>query len=352
MRVGLVTSGVLHVVVLTWGMLSLSAPESFDVDDVESLPVEPVSLAEITQVQKGAEDARKDGPAAPLPTEKPPVDEDAVNLGDQERDQAAPETEEQKPVEVEQAVLPKPSEAPTPDPAPRPEPVEEVAPEPEPDTTTEVAALPEPRQTVEPDPVPDVVQEAEPLPAEPQTRVPDQVPVPAIRPERPQAQTAKTDERRESEPQRQAQSTPPAPDNKSEEDEVAALLNQEKASGGGAQRTNQQASLGGQRNTGGSELTQSEMDALRNQIQACWSPPSALGAEDLKVSVRFRLDRSGMLEGRPTVTVSSGNRAADESARRAILICEQRNQGYRLPAEKYDAWQDVVVNFDPSEIYR
>ncbi|WP_425417231.1 cell envelope integrity protein TolA [Oricola indica] len=351
MRVGLVTSGVLHVVVLTWGMLSLSAPESFEVDDVESLPVELVSLAEITQVQKGAEDARKDGPAAPLPTEKPPVDEDAVNLGDQERDQAAPETEEQKPVEVEQAVLPKPSEAPTPDPAPRPEPVEEVAPEPEPDTTTEVAALPEPRQTVEPDPVPDVAQEAEPLPAEPQTRVPDQVPVPAIRPERPQAQTAKTDERRESEPQRQAQSTPPAPDNKSEEDEVAALLNQEKASGGGAQRTNQQASLGGQRNTGGSELTQSEMDALRNQIQACWSvPPNMHGQTGMEVSIQFRLTRSGNVEGNPRVTKASGNRQLDESARRAILICG--NRGYQLPAEKYDAWQDVVVNFDPSEMFR
>jgi hypothetical protein len=47
---------------------------------------------------------------------------------------------------------------------------------------------------------------------------------------------------------------------------------------------------------------------------------------------------------------SSGNRAADESARRAILICGQR--GYNLPAEKYDAWRDVVVNFDPSEMFR
>ena len=57
MRVGLVTSGVLHAVILTWGMISLSAPDSFDVDDVESLPVELVTLAEITQVQQGAEDA-------------------------------------------------------------------------------------------------------------------------------------------------------------------------------------------------------------------------------------------------------------------------------------------------------
>ena len=128
------------------------------------------------------------------------------------------------------------------------------------------------------------------------------------------------------------------------------MLNQEKASGGGAQRSTEQASLGGQRNTGGSELTQSEMDALRNQIQACWSPPAATDASDLKVSIRFKLDPSGMVDGRPSVTKSSGNRAADESARRAILICGQR--GYNLPADKYDAWRDVVVNFDPSEMFR
>ncbi|MCI5074605.1 TonB C-terminal domain-containing protein [Oricola sp.] len=350
MRVGLVTSGLLHAVLLTWGMLSLSAPESFDVQDVEALPVELVSLAELTQVQKGAEDARKDGPSAPVPTEKPPVDKDAVNVGDKERDQAAPETETQKPVEVEQTLLPKPSEAPRPEPDRPLEPVLDTQPEPKPEPTTEMAALPEPRQPVEPDPVKEVIETAEPLPEEPQSRIPDSVPVPAERPERPPAQTARTDSRQETREREQAQAAPRAPDNPSKEDEVAALLNQEQASGGGAQRTRQEASFGGRQNTGGSELTQSEMDALRAQIQACWSPPAALDAGDLKVSIRFKLDRSGMVDGRPTVTKTSGNRAADESARRAILICGQR--GYKLPPEKYDAWQDVVVNFDPSVMFR
>lgn len=349
MRVGLVTSGILHAVVLTWGMIALHAPDAFDVPDVQSLPVELVTLAEITQVQKGAEDAKKDGPATPVPTEKPPVDPEAENVGDQKLDQQTPETAEQKPVEVDQAQLPKPSEAPTPEPAPAPEPIEQVAPEPEPEPTTEVAALPEPKQEVEPNPVPEVAPQ--PTETQPQSRIPDSVPLPTRRPEPPKAQTAKTDERRNTEPE-QAQSAQRAPESDSKEDEVAALLNQEKASGGGAQRTTREASLGGQRNTGGSELTQSEMDALRNQIQACWNPPAAVDASDLKVSVRFRLDQSGMLDGNPQVTKSSGNRAADESARRAIMICEQRNQGYKLPAEKYDAWRDVVVNFDPSEIYR
>ncbi|GAB4360189.1 MAG: hypothetical protein Kow0026_22370 [Oricola sp.] len=352
MRVGLVTSGILHAVVLTWGMLTLRAPESFDVADVEALPVDLVTLGEITQVQKGEKEAPKDGPAAPKPTERPPVDPEAKNVGDKERDQAAPATDEQKPVEVDQAVLPKPSDTPTPEISPREEPAPEPAPRPEPVPTTEVASIPEQPQEVQPDPVADATANAEPLPkdVQPQARIPENVPVPSLRPERPQARTAKTDQRRETEPRQQADASPPAPESDSRADEVAALLNQEQASGGGAQRTREQASLGGEQNTGGSELTQSEMDALRNQIQACWNPPAAIDAENLKVSVRFKLDQSGMVEGTPTVTQSSGNRAADESARRAILICGQR--GYKLPAEKYDAWRDVVVNFDPSEMFR
>ena len=241
-----------------------------------------------------------------------------------------------------------------PEPVERPEPVREdiQAPEPEPVPATEVAALPEPRQEVTPDPVSEAIEAAEPLPEEvtETSRIPDNVPVPALRPEQPPAQTAKTNERRASEPEPQTATAPNAPDSDSQEDEVAALLNQEQASGGGAQRSARDASLGGLRNTGGSELTQSEMDALRAQIQACWNPPAALGAEELKVSVRFKLDPSGMVEGRPDVTRSSGNRAADDSARRAILICGQR--GYKLPAEKYDSWRDVVVNFDPGEMFR
>lgn len=347
MRVGLVTSGVLHAAILTWGMLTLRAPDSFDVPNVESLPVELVTAAELTQVQKGAKDAKKDGPAAPEPTAPSIEPTPAENVGDKQRDQAAPETDTQKPVEVEQAVLPKPSEAPVPQIAPEPAPEQK----PEPVPTTEVASIPEPPQQVQPDPVKDAIDNAEPLPEEPkQVKIPDNVPVPAPRPERPQAKTAKTDERKDTPPVKQAKATPDTPDNQSEKDEVAALLNQEKASGGGARRANEQASFGGERTTGGSILTQSEMDALRAQIQACWNPPAAADGADLKVSVRFKLDKSGMVDGSPSVMKSSGNRAADESARRAILICGQR--GYNLPADKYDAWRDVVVNFDPSEMFR
>jgi TonB family protein len=354
MRAGLATSATLHALLLGWGLISLSAPASFDVDDVEALPVELVSLAEITQVQEGAEDAPVEGPSAPEPATPDEPEPEAVNIGDNELDQATPETEEQQPVEVEEARLPEPVETPIPAPADRPEPEPVAEPQPEQPSTpaTELSPEPEPAQEVAPDPVEEVIEAAEPEPApEPEfVELPQDLPTPTARPERPPAQTAQTPNRQDEEAPREQAATTPETNEEADTDEVANLLNRERGSGGGAASSDQTASLGGERSTGGTTLTQSEMDALRNQIQACWNPPAGvIDAGQLRVSVRFRLDPSGRVEGQPSITNSSGNRQADESARRAVLRCGMN--GYNLPADKYDAWRDVVVNFDPSDMF-
>ena len=164
------------------------------------------------------------------------------------------------------------------------------------------------------------------------------------------AQTAKTPERKNEENRKTQSAAAQKSEEKPTTDEVASLLNKEKGSGGGAKNSDQKASAGAKKSTGGTKLTQSEMDSLRGQIQACWNVPVGVeNAESLQVSVRFSLDQSGMLANRPKVTASSGNRQMDESAVRAISRCGEK--GYQLPADKYDAWQDVVVNFDPSEMF-
>ena len=181
----------------------------------------------------------------------------------------------------------------------------------------------------------------------------DKPPTPVAKPKPPQAQTAKTPDRKEAEkPVKQAASQPKSEEKEFDADEVAALLNKQKASGGGAKRSTETASLGGDRKTTGETLSHSEMDALRGQIQRCWNiPAGAMDAENLKVSVKFRLDRSGALEGSPEIIeggASSGvQRAAAESARRAVARCSP----YTLPADKYEAWADVIVHFDPSEMF-
>ncbi|MEM5501727.1 cell envelope integrity protein TolA [Ahrensia kielensis] len=356
MRAGLASSVTLHVLVLGWGLVSLSAPASFEVDDVEALPIELVTIQELTQIQEGAQDAPKDGPASLAPTEPPKPDPDAVNTGNQEKDQSTPETETQKAVEVEEARLPDPSQVPIPKPAPReePKPVVEEKPEPVATPATEVAPKPAPKEEVVEDAVEELIAKAEPQPvpdeAPKSVQLPDQLPTPEARPEKPQAQTAKTPERKKEETQ-QAQSSTTKEKTEEKSDEVASLLNREKGSGGGSKANNQKASAGGKKTTSGNTLTQSEMDSLRGQIQSCWSiPASAQGEVGLKVSVQFQLNQSAQLEGKPRVTTSSGNRQLDDSAVRAVARCGSK--GFQLPSDKYDSWRDVVVNFDPSEMFR
>lgn len=369
MRAGLATSVTLHALILGWGLVNLSAPDAFDVDDVEALPIELVSIEELTQIQEGAKDAPKDGPASLEPTTPPEPDPDAVNVGNQEKDQSTPETETQKAAEVEEARLPDPVDVPLPRPSPRdePQPVVEETSEPESTPATEIAPEPEPKEAVTPDPIEEAIAAADPEPApepvEEFVELPSELPTPEARPEAPKpvetaekseetppAQTAKTPERKKEENQ-QSQSAAQQEETEEKADDVASLLNREQGSGGGSKANNEQASAGGERTTSGNTLTQSEMDSLRGQIQACWSvPASAQGEEGLKVSVQFQLTQGALIEGKPRVTSSSGNRQLDESAVRAVARCGAR--GFQLPPDKYDSWRDVVVNFDPSEMFR
>ena len=94
------------------------------------------------------------------------------------------------------------------------------------------------------------------------------------------------------------------------------------------------------------------MDALRGQVQRCWNiPAGAADAGDLKVSIQFKLDPTGELEGSPEIIAGGGSgrhrTRGGRTARRAVLQCAP----YNLPADKYETWAEVIVNFDPSEMF-
>jgi outer membrane biosynthesis protein TonB len=343
---------VLHAAVLGFGLVSLSAPKPFEMMDVESLPVDIVPVEEFTQIQQGDKKAPMNETPTPKPTEKTETIPDAETIGENKVDTDKKVTPEVTPREVEAAAMPES----VPQPQPRPVEPEKTEPvvEPEPKTAavpaTEPTPEPQPKQDVKPDPIEETIAAAE-TDAD-AVKLPTEAPRPQAKPKPPQAQTAKTPEKKETaKPVREANKQ------KSEEkdfdaDEVAALLNKDKASGGGAKRSTQTASLGGDRTTGGTRLTQSEMDALRGQVQRCWNiPAGAADAQNLRVSVQFKLDASGALEGSPQIISGGGSsgveRAAAEAARRAVSRCAP----YTLPADKYDAWADVIVNFDPTEMF-
>lgn len=356
MRAGLATSVTLHALLLGVGMVSLSAPKAFDVADVESLPVEIIPFDEISQVQLGDKQAPMLDKPAPLPTQRPETVPDAQKVGEADIDTDAPPTPDPKPRPVERSAEPPPA----PEPAPKPveKPVEQA--QAEPPKPAPAPTPPEPAPAPEPEKPAPATEAAPEAPAEEavteaavneNVQLPDSAPVPQSRPQPPQppkvAERPKPAEKPAEPVQKQAET-------KKEDvlDEVAALLNKEKPSGGGAQRSTEQAALGGSRSNSGERLTQSEMDGLRSQIQKCWIiPAGAQDVENLKVSVQFRLRADGVVEGTPQIISGGGNspvlRAAAESARRAILRCGP----YNLPTEKYDAWSDVIVHFDPSDMF-
>lgn len=106
-------------------------------------------------------------------------------------------------------------------------------------------------------------------------------------------------------------------------------------------------------------MTEGEKNEFRNAIQACWNQAVLpLDAQETGVIVGFTMERDGMpnpdsfrIVGEFDETDSVGQAArqqAFEVARRAILRCA--NGGYKLPADKYNEWDDVEMTFTPSGV--
>lgn len=135
-------------------------------------------------------------------------------------------------------------------------------------------------------------------------------------------------------------------------DEISALLNNQKASGGGKKSSTQEAALGSKTTTGNSKLSESEIDALKSQVENNWNVPAGMsGTEGMVIKVHMKLDESGQLIGEPEVTVTGGSPASQDalagSAKRAVMMSSPFKN---LPRDKYDAWNEVIFDFDTSQL--
>ncbi|CDX49466.1 conserved hypothetical protein [Mesorhizobium plurifarium] len=378
MRTGLTSSVILHAVALAFGLFTLSSPPAMPASDVESVAVDIVPMEAIAQTLQGDKKSVMHDKPAPLPTKRPDLVPDAQKVGENTVDTDKPVTDEAKPKPVEKTAAPPP--APTPTEKPAVEDVPKPQEKPKPTPATEVAPTPTPKEEVKPEPVkqtepkptpakeptpapqpdktaaiqkeevkPDAVAEAisQDQPAE-EAKLPDSAPAPEARPkpQPAQAESAKAPDRKDAEkPVKEASSKKKSDEKQFNADEITALLDKQKPSGGGAKRSTQQASLGGEKDQG-QKLSRSEQGALEDQLGGCWTLPVGLeGSENFTVVVRFNLNASGKLEGRPTVEKSSGNPQFDASAVRAVQKCDVA--GLQVPAGKQDIWSDIRVNFDP-----
>lgn len=98
-------------------------------------------------------------------------------------------------------------------------------------------------------------------------------------------------------------------------------------------------------------MTETERQALLASVQRCWNVDPGSDSAQVEITVAFRLDRSGRVDGDIRQLPSSGGtdaakRGAYDAARRAILRCQ--GDGFPLPAKKYDQWQEVELIFDVS----
>ncbi len=93
-------------------------------------------------------------------------------------------------------------------------------------------------------------------------------------------------------------------------------------------------------------------DGFRIAVQTCWNIGSlSTEAQGTTVIVGFDMSRDARpVEGSlRLVSFSGGSEAAAqqafEAARRAILRCG--TNGYGLPVESYEHWQQVEISFNP-----
>jgi colicin import membrane protein len=145
---------------------------------------------------------------------------------------------------------------------------------------------------------------------------------------------------------------PPAP--KFDPKQVEALLDKRNATrlAAAGETLNSNPGLG-LPNGQATQLSQSELDALRARLRELWNPPLAPSdPEELVVVVEVKFRPDGTVEGQPRV-LSSGRTpmaaAARDSAVRALL----RGQPFTmLRREHYDLWKDIEIKFDPREMIR
>jgi colicin import membrane protein len=147
---------------------------------------------------------------------------------------------------------------------------------------------------------------------------------------------------------------PPMPKQpKFDADKIAALLDQR-----APQRT---AITGNEPNStptfgtalgNASQLSQSELDALRSRLMSLWNPPVGIkNPEAYVIRVRIQLTRNRALSA-PPILLSHGQDAIWEAAAASALRAVMRGQPYdMLKPEHYDTWKDIEVTFDPREMF-
>jgi hypothetical protein len=325
----------------------ISASDFASLSRVETAPDVPVEAPEITApaVDTSALSNPEQQPSVPTPPEQIRPPEPAMPT--------PPSSDVAPKISVEDpgAGLPeRPNQRPTPRPVPRIAPEAVINPEKTPDIADRVIPKTAPDAAPAVEPVPDQPAAA---PQEAVTEIVTEAETPSgmstsPRPKaRPQAIAAQAAAQKTEAPKK------PAAAQASTDADAAANAAADAASALVAEATAKTPAA--PKRPTGPPMSAGEKDALRVAVQQCWNTGSmSTAAQRTKVTVGVSMNQDGTpIVGSIKLLGSSGGTAASaeqafQTARRAIIICGK--SGFQLPVEKFDAWRDIEIGFDPEKM--
>lgn len=276
---------------LTLALISLANSKPSD-DLANYVPVSIVTDSDVSRAALGQQNAPH------LEKPKPLADK----IGDLKQvDQTAPKVSDKPAITTN---------SPEPDPQPKPQPQQKPQPKPDPKT---VQKQEKKNDDFKPDKIADLLKKTDPPKAE----------------DKPKPKTPRYD------PHQIAQLL----DHRDPQRQVAS-----------ANALNDKPGLGAPNAQAEAKLSQTEIDALRERIRECWSPPPGVDADsNVSISLRVLFRPDGSLAQIPVLvagTASPMGPALAESGKRALLKCQPFKM---LKPEHYAQWKDITVDFTPRE---
>ena len=332
MRLGFFTSLLLHAALLVWALVSIAQTREFKVPDPEPIASDVITESELAQLRKGSRTAKLD---------------DAVAKDVLKPDEAIKDTPKPKPVNTP--------------PPPPPPPVEaEVKP-------------PEPEKPAEPPPP---AAKSEPDKAA-LDKVLDEVALQKVIEDEKKKADAAAKAKSEADAKAKAVADAKAKalakakadakakakaiaDAKARSERIAALIDKAPdpkqaaaAAPASATPTKAVGPVKGARD-GADAANQGNalLGKIIEKVKTCWNIQAGGSEASAQApKIRFELNRDGSLRGDPKVVNNQGSpqfQLAADAAKRALIEC----QNYDLPADKYEVWKIVTLDFDPREMFQ
>ena len=347
MRFGLIASAILHVAILAWALFTIQSQQELRMPEPDPIVTGLVTEAELTKLRQGVRTAKqleaqaKQNPKADIAKKEAPKPA-PVAVAPPPPEPPAPK-EEVKPEPKSDPIAEKLASAPPPPPAPAPPPT----PAPEEQKKLEEMLKEQERQAEEQKKLEEQKKAEEQRQAELKKKLDE---------EKKRKEAALKKKREEEKKRREAEAK-----KKFDAEKIAALLNKMPDKGAptpSSEPTEPTTAKGpalGAPEGRDRQITASELAILAQRIRQCvqskWSVlGGGEGAQSTQVKIRLRFKPDGSLAAAPVIMNPQSTPyfiAVSDSAIRAVQACDPFN----LPPEKYDIWKDIVLNFDPRDMF-